>query len=255
MGLFAKIKENLEAKQKQKAEEERIAREKAEEEKRLKEQKRKEEIIDNLGVVCTYKYIMAEEKLRKKYEASEYTSLGFKRYAQIMASSECGVTADNLPGLLLEEFLGMFEAKGDALDYVGPNELLVEELKVLLRNFVTDDNGEIQQCEPALSAKELLPIENNPLLNFAFNFDCFEFGDESDGPFKDKYDLYAEAMKFIVYCIILKKSDIIERNQWLFDRDTYLNDFDMIRKKSSFFQQIRKSCNDEFKAIIDDIDK
>ena len=247
MGLFAKIKESIEEKQKQRAEEERLAREKAEEERKQKKENRKKEIIEKLEVACTYKYITLEERLREKLEDSEYKESGFDFYLTYVAH----VSPDLMPGLLLEELIGMFEAKGDALEYVGPTKSLVMTLKFLLRDYVTDDNEEVRQCARIVSPKDLLPIENNPVLYFAFNFEGFELGDESSGSFKDKFHLYNLALQFISHCLILKKTDIIEKNKWLFDEKTYLNDFDMIRKDASFFQKIRESIDDDFVEVLD----
>lgn len=253
----------IEKNEKKKKEDERLAG--MSEEERAAENKRKEDekkqkaireaeekkngIIEGLKKVANYRGFQFEEKFDKEFENDQYKELGYRR---ILETHDNVYHTGKTPRYYFEEFIETLEYV-DHLRYVGPSELLRIDLEALIRDFETNDDGEIEKKEPCLSVEDCLDASKNPVLNFAVNFNCFKLPDDENGTFKDKFNLYEAAEHFVLLSIMaLEKNTVTEDNPWLFEKDTYLNDFGMPRSVKNFYiKAIEKTANDEYKGILE----
>ena len=123
-----------------------------------------------------------------------------------------------------------------ALDYVGPTEMLIKILELQARPYYIDDDGEPQPYQSDLTPAELVSVEKNPVLNFISNFNCFELKDDVQGSWKDKYALLSSVMIWLgIYGATDK--DILANNPWVFAKESYINEMGTVRKEKGFFKK------------------
>ncbi len=127
--------------------------------------------------------------------------------------------------------------KVQPLKYVGPCNVLVGLLKIMAKSFYINDDGEPEICEPVLSPEQIVSVEKNPVLYFVKNFNIFELKDDALGTFQDKFALYGKILSFLA--INAAKIDIAG-SQWLFDKNTYINDFGVVRKEKGFLKKCKE---------------
>ncbi len=125
--------------------------------------------------------------------------------------------------------------KAEALEYVGPSEMLIKMLSLQAQPFYLDDDGEPQAKEP-MKPSEIVSVEKNPVLKFVSNFDCFSLEDDEEGSWEDKWHLYSSVLIFlgIKSCV---DPDVLAKNEWLFEPSTYFNDLGTVRKEKGFIKK------------------
>ncbi|MBO5746684.1 MAG: hypothetical protein J6S13_06295 [Clostridia bacterium] len=133
--------------------------------------------------------------------------------------------------------------KVPALEYVGPTDMVAHGLAIQAKPFYIDDDGEPQAIEPILKPEEIVSVEINPLLNYVSNFDCFEFEDDAQGSFENKFNLWSQVVAWL--CGYSKDKDIISKNRWVFSKEVYLNEFGTVRKPKGFFKKCMELAADE----------
>ncbi len=129
-----------------------------------------------------------------------------------------------------------------ALSYVGPSDLLVKLLSMQAKPFYMDDDGEPQAIEPLFSPEEIVSVEKNPILNFAKNFNCFTLGDDEQGSWKDKFELWKNIM---IWLGLYGGKDAIANNPWIFSKETYFNEIGTVRKLKGFCKKCIELVADE----------
>lgn len=144
--------------------------------------------------------------------------------------------------------------KVQPLQIRGVFEWFIDFMKIMAQPFTINDDGEPEACQPLLTPEEIVSVEKNPLLNFVKNFDVFVIEDDELGSAADKYALYWSVMKFLAATV---RETVIEENQWLFDKGTYLNDFGTVRKRKGFLKQCKELSNfpEYFDVEISKLDK
>lgn len=140
------------------------------------------------------------------------------------------------------------------LTIVGPNKALVMFLKECAKPYKINEDGEPEARKTDLTPEQIVTVDKNPLLYFVKNFNVFDIKDDALGTAIDKNKLYIAALTFIAVCI----GDIeIEKQQWLFDKDTYLNDFGTVRKEKGFLKKCREVSGipEYFDAALSKLDE
>lgn len=141
-----------------------------------------------------------------------------------------------------------------ALTLVTPTDLLVKLLKIMACPYSVNDDGEKEPRTTDLPLEHIVSIDNNPVLNFVRNFNIFEIKDDGIGSAEDKYDLYFEVLLFLSTVV---KDIEIDNMQWLFDKNTYLDDLGTIRNKKGFFKKCKEVSDfpDYFEDALSELDK
>lgn len=122
----------------------------------------------------------------------------------------------------------------------GPNSAVVMFLKDMAKPYTVNEDGEPEARTTDLTPEQIVSVEKNPLLYFVKHFNVFEIADDSLGTAKDKITLYLDILTYIATVITVTKDFNINEHQWLFNKDTYLNDFGMIKKEKGFLKKCRE---------------
>lgn len=134
--------------------------------------------------------------------------------------------------------------KVQALEYVGPIELLIKVLSIQAKPFYIDEDGEPQTITACMSPEEIVSIEKNPVLSFVTNFNCFKLADDVQGSWNDKYGLWSEMITWLGAKCILDR-EILSENPWVFEKETYFNDLGTVRKSKSFYKKCIELSSDK----------
>ena len=150
--------------------------------------------------------------------------------------------------------LGKTPGCSDALEYTFPIDTTASKLGLLAEPYLKDDNGDLMERPQHFTPEQLVDYNVNPLLKFVHDFNAYGF---EDGDWKAKIGLWNEAAWFILYQIIEDKLDVLEKNPWLFEKETYLNATGGMRTKKGFFNTgIEKSNNpDYFKEHLAELEE
>ncbi len=239
MGFFANLKKKKEEKIKA-AEEQR----KAEEEKRKAEEeqrkaKERQDLIDRLGLCLDYKHMKFEEQYTKAWEndaeygKGHYDKKTYRRFYNIYHPETKYM---DVPSILLGDILQDIDCPCNALDYVGPTEIVIKCLTILGTDYHINDDGEPEPCERIMEVEDLIDEEKNPLLKFLSTFDAFMYEDDEVGSIKDKFSVWYDCLLYVNNCIICENLDVLEKDKWLFDESTFINDFGVLKSEKSFLK-------------------
>ncbi len=255
MGLFDKIKDSI-----SKAKE--AANQKQEEERRRQEEaKRKQEEATRFnpdgkslewfgsedGIKTFNEYITAqnyllEETIRKE-QKEEYADFSLESVVSVFHKDA------KLPFIYFKKLVDKIDVQ--ALEYVGPTNLLVGYLSIQAKPFYIDDDGEPQPIVPQLTPEEIVSVEKNPILNYAKNFNCFELADDAQGSFDDKWDLWSNVLMWLG--MYSSNKDIISKNKWIFSKEVYLNELGTVRKLKGFYKKcIELAADEESKSFFEE---
>ena len=171
---------------------------------------------------------MLEENYKVEYEKN------FSKYSYVLYLNVCH-KGETLPTVYFDALKGAINVQ--QLSLVGTAELFRDLLKILAKPFYINDDGEPEACPPQLPPEQLLSVDKNPLLNFVKNFNVFDIEDDELGTASDKYDIYIRVLFFLAKNV---KEISIEENKWLFDKNTYLNDFGTVRKEKGFLKKCKE---------------
>ena len=255
MGLFDKIKDSI-SKAKEKA------NQKQEEEKRRQEEaKRKQEEATRFnpdgkslewfssedGIKTFNEYITAqnyllEETIKKEHEA-KYSKYSFDTFVSVVHKDA------KLPSVFFKNLANAIDVQ--ALNFVGPTDMLVDVLAVQAKPFYIDDDGEPQPISINFTPEELVSVDKNPALIFVKNFDCFELSDDAQGSWNDKYELWSD---ILIWIGVFSGSDpeIVAANPWIFSKEVYFNDMGTIRKGKSFYKKCMElTTSEKYKALFE----
>ena len=258
MGFFDKIKGIVRNAKEQVNEQ--IAQKQEEERRRKEEEKRKQEEANRFnpkdkslewfgsedGITAFREHITVqnyffEETVKKEHEA-KYAEYSFEAFASVFHKDA------KLPVSYFKSLADSMDVQ--ALQYVGPTNMLVDVLCVQAKPFYIDDDGEPQPIVYALTPEEIVSAEKNPALNFVANFDCFELKDDAQGSWSDKYDLWSNVLIWLgVYSGTDK--DILTLNPWVFSKELYFNEMGTIRKAKGFYKKcIEFTASEKYKEIF-----
>ena len=164
------------------------------------------------------KNFIQDEEYYEEYENQDEV----KYYSSYIYANYQGFKS---PRLFLEQLvsaIGDLEGASDCLQYVGPIELVANVTRILAKNYHLDEDDNPVADKDPYGYEDIVDKDVNPILRFAFEFDAFSFKDESI-PFEKKFDLFNEAVFFVAYEYLKKQQNILEFNQWLFDKSTYIS--------------------------------
>ena len=253
MGIFDKLKsafQNL-GQQDERSEEEKEAERLEKEKQKEEERKRREEAnrlnpegkdlewfssedgITSFKEHTTAQSYILEENIKKENEDEIRTG----RYStDLILSTAVSIRhpGAKIPYLYFKNLLKNFKVQ--PFKYVGPSSFAVTALEIQAKPFDVDDDGEPQMKQVLLSPEELVSVEKNPILNFIANFNCFEIENDIEGSWEDKYDLYTEVIQFLGIMSAFDK-DVLLKNQWVFNKQTYFNDLGTVRKLKGFVKK------------------
>lgn len=130
----------------------------------------------------------------------------------------------------------------------------------LSKRYVLNEDEEPVVNIPPLSLEEVVTIEKNPALNFYYSFDnelfdlIYSLENSNEGR-----DLIFESFQFIAQSLWnskANKNNILEKNKWVFEKSTYINDSELIRSKKSYLKLAIQNASDNsyFKEVLSDID-
>ena len=250
MGLFDKIKSAIQSKKEQ------VAQKQEEEKRRQEEEKRKREEANRLnpdgknlewfcsedglkafGEYITVQNYILEETIKKEKEEK------YREYSLDVVVSVFYKDA-KIPYYYFKKLISNIKAQ--ALDYVGPINLLVRVLSTQAKPFYFDEDGEPQIKNSDLTPEEIVSVEKNPVLNFVSNFNCFELKDDTQGSWDDKWQLWSDILIWLGVYGDLDK-DIISNNPWIFSSDVYFNNLGTVRKPKAFYKKcLELASNKEF---------
>ena len=255
MGLFDKIKGAINNVKEQ------VAQKQEEEKRRQEEEKRKWEEANRFnpdkknlewfgsedGIKTFNEYITAqnyilEETIKKEHEA-KYSEYSFDVFVSIVHKDA------KMPSVYFKKLVDAIDVQ--VLEYVGPINFLVDVLSVQAKPFYIDDDGEPQSITPDFTPEEIVSIVKNPALNFVKNFNCFELKDDTQGSWRDKYELWSNVL---IWLGVYSGSDkeIISRNPWVFSKEVYFNELGTIRKAKGFYKKcIELTSDEEYKAYFE----
>lgn len=198
-----------------------------------------EEGLETLKLYTTPQNYMLEDTYKNEHQR-KYSDYDFDLFMRIVHKDA------KVPSLYFKALVDSIEVQ--PLEFVGPSETLVLILKEMAKPYTINDDGEPELCKTILTPEEIVSVDKNPVLYFVKNFNVFKIEDDALGSAGDKYALYIETMKFLA---ILADVFKIEENQWLFDKNTYLNDFGTVRKKKGFLNKCKELS--AFPQFFDDL--
>lgn len=128
-------------------------------------------------------------------------------------------------------------------------DLILAALQLMAKPYVINDDGEPELCATVLTPEQIVSIDKNPLLYFVKNFNVFKMKDDDMGQGIDKFYAFNAVVQFIFQFV----NEIeMEETKWLFDKDTYLNDFGMVRKIKGFIKKCKElTGNDKYNEFFD----
>ena len=192
-----------------------------------------EDGLEAFSEYMTVQNYILEETIKKENEA-KYPQFSFDVFTCVFH------TDAKLPFSYFKNLLDAIDVP--ILKYVGTT--VAHYLAIQAKPFYIDDDGEPQAKEPFLKPEEIVSVEINPLLNYVSNFDCFEFEDDAQGSFENKFKLWSQ-VAIRLCCLCSKDKDIISKNQWVFSKEVYLNEFGTVRKPKGFFKKCMELAADE----------
>ena len=256
MGFFDKIKGIVNGVKEQAAQRQEEEKRRQEEERRKREEANRfnpadkklewfgsEDGIQTFNMYMTAQNYLFEETVKKEHEASEYSKYSLDNYATVFHKGA------KLPFVYFKKLVDSIDVQ--ALEYVGPTNLLCKVLSLQAKPFYLDDDGEPQTVTPDFTPEAIVSVVKNPALNFVKNFNCFELKDDAQGTWDDKYALWSS---ILVWIGIYGGSDkeIVSENPWIFSKELYLNELGTVRKTKGFFKKcIELTTNEEYKAYFE----
>ena len=259
-GVINDAKDQVAQKIAQKQEEEKRRQE--EERRRQEEEKRRQEEANRFnpdgkslqwfssedGMKSFSEYVTAQnylfEETIKKEHKSKYSEYSFNVFVSVVHKDA------KLPSVYFKKLVDAIDVQ--ALEYVGPTDLLTDVLSIQARPFYIDDDGEPQALEPAFTPEEIVSIDKNPALNFVKNFTCFELEDDAQGSWESKYALWSDILIWVGVFGGSNK-EIISENPWVFSKETYFNDLGIVRNEKGFYKKcIELTTNEEYKARFEE---
>ena len=140
-----------------------------------------------------------------------------------------------IPSLYLYALASSLKAPALELSYL-LNGFIVYS-KYMIQPYYISGQDEFIEREPVLPLEQVAFVEKNPMLNFVMNFNLFEFKDDAMGDAVDKVDIYMKVLSFIA----ANASEIeINKIQWLFNKDTYLDNSGKIYSMKEFLIKGKK---------------
>ena len=259
MGFFDKIKgaindaKNHAAQQAAQRQEEERRRQEEERRRQEEERKKREEaerfnpdgkslewFCSEDGIKTFNEYVTAqnyllEETIKKEHE-TDYSNYSFDLFVSVVHKEA------KLPSIYFKKLVDTIKVQ--ALEYVGTTKLLVRVLSMQAQPFYIDDEGEPQVITPPFTPEEIVSVDKNPVLNFVYNFNCFECNDDSQGSWEDKYIMWSN---ILIWLGIYGDKDqvTISQNPWIFSKETYFNDLGVVRKPKGFYKKCIELATDE----------
>lgn len=129
--------------------------------------------------------------------------------------------------------LGEVQGCSDALQYTFPIDATAGVLGIIAKPFYSDDNGDPVACDPTLNSRDMCDADKNPILKFVRDFHVYNFAND-DMEWKEMVGLWHEALFFVLDQVIDEKMDVLEKNPWLFEKDSYFNTVGGLRTVKSF---------------------
>ena len=233
MGFFNKIKSAINNAKEQ-------INQRQEEERKIQEEKNRfnpdgkslEWFCSEDGIKTFLEYTTAQnyllEETIKQEKEEKYDDYSLDLVAEVIHNGA------KIPYVFFKKLIDNIEA--EALDYVGPTDMLIDVLSGIAKPFYIDDDGEPQPTNKAIVPEEFLSVEKNPVLNYVSNFKCFKLDDDAQGLWKDKFTMWSSVMIWLGLNGLTDK-DIVSKNPWIFSNDTYFNDMGTARKQKGFYKK------------------
>lgn len=200
-----------------------------------------EDGIKTFNEYITPQNYMLEETIKKEHK-TKYSQYSLETVISVFYKDA------NVPSVYFRNLVNKIDVQ--ALEYVGPIDMLVDYLSIQAKPFYIDDDGEPQPKVPALTPEEIVSIDKNPVLVFVRKFDCFEFADDAEGSFRDKYALWGYVLLWL--CAYCSNKDIISENQWIFSKELYFNELGTVRKLKGFLKKCMEfATDDEIKSFFE----
>ena len=193
-------------------------------------------------IYLTPQNYMLEESLRKKYEEKcpDHVLDFDKDFVPIFGKDA------KLPHAYFGALVKNIDV--DAMQYKTIRDLLIAVLEQQAKPFTINADGEPEARNLPLAPQQIVSVVDNPILYFVKNFDVFKIEDDDMGEVNDKYHTYAKALMFVGS---VSDEIVMEENKWLFYRDTYVNDFGLVRKEKGFLKKcIECTDNNGFRALL-----
>ena len=126
-----------------------------------------------------------------------------------------------------------------ALYVADVREWLISLLETIAKPFRINEDGEPEVCAPMFDPPaDLVSVDKNPLLKFVSKFDCFDLESSETGTMEEKFKIY---QTIIIYLC----GRYTEDNMWIFDKNTYFNDFGVIKKEKAFLKKCKELVSKE----------
>lgn len=180
----------------------------------------------------------------KKMFADEKTNVDFDRHFLPVTYPDAKLPRTYYKALL--ESLGAEAVKNDVV-----RAFLLNTLLSISIPYTLDEDGEPVPRDTSLVPEQFVSAEKNPLLYFVKNFNVFKFEHDDLGHLAEKFIIYRAAVSCILPFVASKnKVDI----QWLLDKDTYINEFGVLRKLKGFIKKCKElTDNAEYHQYLDEI--
>lgn len=187
--------------------------------------------MEALKEYTSVKSFMLQERYKKEYLGDEFwRKRTFTFYLSQSYKNEM------LP-LIYFEWLTTVVSRANELSYCREgDDILKDALCLQAQPFTLDEDGEPQPKNPIYSLDEIVSTEKNPLLYFYSKFKLFTFENDDQGSEEDKSKVYTIIMQFIANQCIFDK-DIISKNRWIFEENTYFNEMGIVRKVKGFLKK------------------
>lgn len=159
------------------------------------------------------------------------------------------ISNNNFPTILFSEFLAAYidELEENNVLRVLSERLsemfniyemcLIEDFKYVNRDFLIDDNGDVFEGVQIMTYDQIISREKNPIFKYIDEITKM-FGEnisnQTDEYIFNLYQLWSEGTSFIFHELIGQKTDILENNPWLFDKNTYVVMGDKLRTREQF---------------------
>ena len=195
--------------------------------------------LESLKIYTSTQSYMLEERLKEEYEKKS-SNCSFGTFLNVYHKDA------QVPSLYFKALVQTIKVQ--PLEYVGPNEMLIFDLKTMAQPYEIGADGNPIAHNTILPLEQIVSVEKNPVLNFVKNFKVFYLINDSVGTFDDKYNLYSLVLTFLP--TIADRFEI-EKNQWLFDKNTYIDDFGLVRKEKDFLLKCKELSN--FPHIFDSL--
>lgn len=180
----------------------------------------------------------------KKMFAGEKTNVDFDRHFLPVTYPDAKLPRTYYKALL--ESLGAEAVKNDVV-----RAFLLDTLLSISIPYTLDEDGEPVPRDTALIPEQFVSAEKNPLLYFVKNFNVFKFEHDDLGHLAEKFIIYRAAISCILpFVVSNNKVDI----QWLLDKDTYINEFGVLRKLKGFIKKCKElTDNAEYHQYLDEL--